>query len=1420
MAITENASTPAVATATGPGTGSITSAAFSPPANSMLVALVAGGWGNSGLMSASVTDSTGGTWTPGPMAQGTSTGARGVVAMFRRYLPSAPGSMTVTGTITNLQGGRLLAVRVLDGADPDQTGAASVTKVASSASGGQSTNGTVSITTTEAGSQVYGISDDATNDNSWTANGATTALSGGSFVDATDSVTLVAWKATNATTTPGSIVLGGTWGATVSHNEAAWEIRAAGPTQTPTPKGIISEQRLGPVTTLLTQPLSPKGIPTRERFGPSAVALPPQVVSPKGILTRERFGTPTRTTAITLNPKSIPSGAVIPSGQADRVSEILAVTFWALNNDGTYNVPLPDVQSWSLSPVNGSPGAVTLDYPADGRNFNTLRDSVTQDRDLLIAIWVHGKDTGSFRAIVNTAEGDDVTESAVWRFSGNFLPVRLEEAVVAPRIVVVQPPTGPTPTTDLAALRVYSATVGSLMVLLMQEAHTRGVLTDIDYSFTPATDSHGIPWSTTVTLKIAPGTTYLKVLDALVAAQMCEWDVQWTGSQTELTIWDTNIRGTDFTQAADPLIWRAGDTLTESPRKHTVRDAGTTLVVAGGEGLYDTFEDATAIARRGRRIERFVSQGSFTDPGSLTAYGTAKLPEITAGSMEIGHGTPLIPGGLVPFVHYNVGDWVYSDTGRGLERLRIAQLTVASDEHGTITVGLSLNDLIADATQKLAQRIDGIESGTIVTGTSSPSTTQDTIPPAAPQGVGVTSLAQPTADVVPRAAVFVTWTQVTTNVDTTPITDLAGYVVQFRYLNPSLTNNWYDPVPMVDTAAAEWSGVIAGESIEIRVAAVDTSGNQSDWSTSAFHTTATDNTPPPVPSTPTVAEFLGTLTVTWDGLGSLGETMPPDFDAVEIHRSTTSNFTPDTSTFQELMFGPGGRNYTDLPYGVTQFFRLIAVDLAGNESAPSAQASGIPAEIGYGNIAFKDPGNLVEDGSFELPGSRATHLARSDTAWSFTNTTADLGSWSVLGTGATGSGERTLRLSPLIPSKAAIQYAAQLAIRRSTDCNGSLIIRLRFHLTGGTTQDLQVTYTTGETPNTWLAKTISYYTAPAGTETVEILAVLGTDMTAGTWGVDRVEVREVIGTLLVADAAITNAKVADMSVGKLTAGTITAIMLMAGLLRSGVTGLRYELDANGLRFYDASDQLVINFDTATASAVVTGTFQTGIAGRRAVLSGASNKLLFYPQVGETRFTSVESYIPGNYPDDIALELRAIDSDTTTDRARVFLLPDQVGMVVTPQNNDADAETGVLCTPNEVVAQIRTRVTTPGSSVPDGGYLFLQREFAHIGVETATINAWHSVNTDGIHDFEGKTWNFTDLGPTAAMLTGEASTNAGFGSQGISWGPTMASILIPVAALDSAVKTVTWCVQSNSTTGFTMAWSGTDFHWTRWIAWRV
>jgi hypothetical protein len=175
MAVTEDASTPAVATSAGGFTGTSIntssaygSAAFTPPSGSVLTVMCLVNWAtkNTGYPAFTVSDSAGGTWTAGPVIS--SSGSYSKIQFFTRPCVTSPGSITVTfsrGTDTSAAM-MMLAVRVNAGASTASPQGASKTDVPGS--GNQASD---TITPTAIGSLIYTIAD-------WASNAAPTALSG------------------------------------------------------------------------------------------------------------------------------------------------------------------------------------------------------------------------------------------------------------------------------------------------------------------------------------------------------------------------------------------------------------------------------------------------------------------------------------------------------------------------------------------------------------------------------------------------------------------------------------------------------------------------------------------------------------------------------------------------------------------------------------------------------------------------------------------------------------------------------------------------------------------------------------------------------------------------------------------------------------------------------------------------------------------------------------------------------------------------------------------------------------------------------------------------------------------------------------------------------------------------------------------
>jgi hypothetical protein len=630
------------------------------------------------------------------------------------------------------------------------------------------------------------------------------------------------------------------------------------------------------------------------------------------------------------------------------------VEFWALTPAGVLVCPLPDVDSWTISPVANDAGAAELVYPVTGLNWATLHQCVTQDRRAHVQVRIDGVIHPELQITLFEANGDDVAEDGTWSYRG-WLPLgRLRDAVVKPKGGM---PAQDGDSTIEQDAHYYSCTAGTIMATCMVEAQGRGALTGVTYaSFTGTHDSNGVTWSQIITLKFTPGIDLLKVVADLVEAGMC--DARMVGN--DLRLYEPGTLGVDRTLTTPPLVFRKGQSLIDSPRKHTTAGIASAALVAGGEGEYQWVTDAAAQTRLGQRIETSVSQGSITDPGTLTAYAQHWLEGVVTGKMQKTHGGTLADG-PVPIEDFDCGDWSWSDLGSGLERLRVAQWALSMASDGTITWTAVLNDLIAERDAAQAHRLQGIEGGTTISGTSNarqiPDDLIDGEPPEVPDGatISITSLAYITDEGTTLAAVTVEWDPVLLNSNGTAMTDLSYYSVYWRYQNPAMRPA--NPLLSWTLAAttgelfASFSGLRCGEYIDVRIGATDAAGNFSGWSVTVSHLTASDTAAPPTPSALVATAFIGSIKWEWNGLGSLGEPMPADFAAARIHISTVNAFTPTSANLYDTLPGPGAVAFTNATYGTTYYGRVVLVDTSGNTSSAGAVSSAAPRQILNPDIA-------------------------------------------------------------------------------------------------------------------------------------------------------------------------------------------------------------------------------------------------------------------------------------------------------------------------------------------------------------------------------------------------------------------------------------------------------------------------------------
>jgi hypothetical protein len=120
------------------------------------------------------------------------------------------------------------------------------------------------------------------------------------------------------------------------------------------------------------------------------------------------------------------------------------------------------------------------------------------------------------------------------------------------------------------------------------------------------------------------------------------------------------------------------------------------------------------------------------------------------------------------------------------------------------------------------------------------------------------------------------------------------------------------------------------------------------------HASVTSQTPV-APDAPLTAPGILGATVAWDGGMSDGSSPLADFAGVQVHLSTVNGFTPTAASLQGGMPGPGSFGVGGLVAGTVYYTALVAYNVAGNTSPPSAQTAvtpqSVPANIPPGAIS-------------------------------------------------------------------------------------------------------------------------------------------------------------------------------------------------------------------------------------------------------------------------------------------------------------------------------------------------------------------------------------------------------------------------------------------------------------------------------------
>lgn len=211
---------------------------------------------------------------------------------------------------------------------------------------------------------------------------------------------------------------------------------------------------------------------------------------------------------------------------------------------------------------------------------------------------------------------------------------------------------------------------------------------------------------------------------------------------------------------------------------------------------------------------------------------------------------------------------------------------------------------------------------------------QDTTPPNTPSGLSVTSELRSDPETGEQHAVLIaTW-------DTSTADDFAYWEIASR--ETGTTSYQYSIAGEGDFDAGgrkEWSPVKKNTSYDVRLRAVDASGNTSGWTAIVAHNTDKDTTPPGKPVGIYYTETFKHIWITY--------TAPADKDLshVRVYESTVND--RSQAEIYDVPAKPGTKGTwisNNLGPGSTRYYWLSAVDTSGNESETnnSSGSMGVP----------------------------------------------------------------------------------------------------------------------------------------------------------------------------------------------------------------------------------------------------------------------------------------------------------------------------------------------------------------------------------------------------------------------------------------------------------------------------------------------
>ena len=755
-------------------------------------------------------------------------------------------------------------------------------------------------------------------------------------------------------------------------------------------------------------------------------------------------------------------------------------------------------------------------------------------------------------------------------------------------------------------------TPGEIVLTLFEEAEARGVRFPLYLTpqFTALTDSYGNTWPRGLDWSFRVGSSYASVIERL---EELECDLWIDPDNYDMYLYsergvDRSVNQLDVDEVtilAGPLVFEEGKNLLAA-RSDGVGEVKNSLLIQTADGWIEANDTLTDSQDKYGVVEASVETSVSENVASVFAeaiFAQKALPE------EGATYTILPTPGHVPFVDFNVGDWVLAPNERNeLVRRRVVSLSVATDEAGNPVYGVEFDTIFRDNEDRLSRWLEKAGGGALGaqfqnsgSGTGSPigvpviqqPGSSPIRLPRAPTDVAVTSVGDWTADgVTAFAEATISWSAVVANTDGSSVTPLyyevwgkptstAGATLQLlaiSYTNES-TIKPFEP-------GSEW---------EIVVRAANAANAIGAFSDPEVHTMATPTAPMTAPDAPTVTSDKGVLIVTWNGL--LGGVAPPNkFRYVYAVVATSEG---GTYSRRGATLSRDGRNIyiSGLTVGTTYWVKLVAVDGSGIESSLSTAASHTLTGIDLGSLESDVQDAIDAANEAALAARTVTNLLigpgfeeNNPDYWSLE--TADVTNV----TTTPRSGSRSLRIDAsttpyvasrhgfIIPVEAGETYVFSAWMRPlgagSVEEDG-VALAIEYGATEGSLSS------TAELPGspsdmTDYVLVTGQWEVPSGVFFMRPVLQVNDTTNTNSYLVDDLSLRMMVGSGLVVDGSIlaTHIGAEQVTAGKLAAGSVAAENILAGAVST------VHLAADSV----TAEQIAA--DSITANAISVGAIET------------------------------------------------------------------------------------------------------------------------------------------------------------------------------------------------------------------------------------